>query len=57
MFRLGTELISDDRRGTAEVNSKKLAQLMMANRPYLLKQGGSQELHVCLLRTEGNHMV
>jgi hypothetical protein len=27
MFRLGTELMSDDRRGTAEVNSKKLAEL------------------------------
>jgi hypothetical protein len=29
----------------------------MADRLYLSKQGGSQEQHVCLLRTEGNHMV
>jgi hypothetical protein len=26
-FRLGTELISDDWRGTAEVNGEKLAEL------------------------------
>jgi hypothetical protein len=26
-FRLGTELISDDRRGTLDVNGKKFAEL------------------------------
>jgi hypothetical protein len=54
-FRLGTGLISDDQRTSAEVNSEKLAEL---NDGWSLpKQDDSQEQHLCPLRIERNYMV
>jgi hypothetical protein len=56
-FRLGTGLISDDRRASAEVNGDKLAELNDDWSLAFIKARWFTGAAFSPLRTEGNHMI